>query len=291
MTPQQPPPGITAHDWAAPPSAVQSLVRALVAVVATGEPLKPRVAELEARLNQPSRPSSPPPASAPPRAPPRPAKEPAGRKSGGQPGHQGPGRGRKPVEDVDRISAVRPECCGQGGTLRLGEEPTPERHQVSDLPRVAPLVTEYRRPRLGGGAWGATTPAAWPVTLPSGRFGPGLQATVGYLTGRVGMSQREGHEVWAAVCQTAVSGGSIAALAQAVRTALAVPVVAAAPYGQRQPVRTAAETGWREQGKRGWVWIRPTARVTVVRGLAPRGAARAKARLGEDFWGVVGTDR
>src|SRR5216684_2031372 len=291
MTPQQPPPGITAHDWAATPSAVQSLVRALVAVVATAEPLKQRVAELEARLNQTSRTSSQPPSSDPPSAPPRPAKEPSGGKSGGQPGHQGQGRGLKPVEDVDRIIDVRPECCGQCGTLLLGEDPTPERHQVTDLPRVAPIVTEYRRHRLGCGACGATTQAAWPVTMPSGSFGPGLQATVGYLTGRVGMSQREVHEVLAAVCQTEVSVGSIAALEQAVSTALAVPVVEAATYVQRQPVRNADETGWREHGKRVWLWISATSLVTVFRVLTTRGAAGAKALLGEDFWGIVGTDR
>jgi len=182
-TEQLPPTGISAEDWTATPRTVQALVVSLLE----------RVAQGEARLNQTSRNSSQPPSSDPPSAPPRPAKEPSGRKSGGQPGHQGQGRGLKPVEDVDRIIDVRPECCEQCGTLLLGEDPTPERHQVTDLPRVAPIVTEYRRHRLGCVACGATTQAAWPVTMPSGSFGPGLQATVGYLTGRVGMSQREVH--------------------------------------------------------------------------------------------------
>lgn len=281
MQEQAPPAGISGGDWAATPAAVRALVLGLLK----------RLAEVEARLNQTSRNSSKPPSSDPPTAPPRAAKEPSGRQPGGQPGHPGEGRKLKPVEDVNRVIEVRPECCGQCGTLLLGDDPCPERHQVTDLPRIEPLVTEYRRHTLPCVSCGATTQAAWPLGMPAGSFGPGLQATVGYLTGRVGMSQREVQEVLAAVCQTEVSVGSIAALEQAVSTALAGPVAEAATYVQRQPVRNADETGWREQGKRVWVWISTTALVTVFRVLATRGAAGAKVLLGEDFWGIVGTDR
>jgi transposase len=278
---QVPPRGISAADWAATPVAVQAVVVNLLE----------RVAQVEAGLNQTSRNSSKPPSSDPPSAPPRPAKEPSGRKPGGQPGHQGQGRALKPVADVDQVIEVRPESCAQCGTLLLGEDLAPERHQVTDLPRIKPIVTEYRRHALECGACGAMTQAAWPAAMPWGSFGPGLQATVGYLTGRMGASQREVHEVLAAVCQTEVSVGSIAALEQAVSTALAVPVAEAASYVQRQPVRNADETGWREKAKRGWLWISTTPLVSVFRVLTTRGAAGAKALLGEDFWGVVGTDR
>lgn len=278
---QLPPTGISAEDWAATPVAVQALVLHLLE----------RLAQVEARLNQTSRNSSRPPSADPPSAPPRPAKEPSGRKPGGQPGHPGQGRVLKPVEDVQRVIEVKPERCAQCGTLRLGEDPDPERHQVTDLPRIEPIVMEYRRHTLGCVACGATTQAAWPAAMPGGSFGPGLHATVGYLTGRVGMSQREVQEVLAAVCRTEVSVGSIAALEQAVSTALAAPVAEAARYVQRQPVRNADETGWREQAKRVWLWISTTPLVTLFRVLTTRGAAGAKALLGEDFWGVVGTDR
>ena len=127
--------------------------------------------------------------------------------------------------------------------------------------------------------------------MPRGRFGPGRQAPVGYWTGRIGARQREVHEAWAAVCQTEVSGGSMATLEQAVSTALAAPVAEAARYVQRQPVRNADETGWREQAKRVWLWISTTPLVIVFRVLTTRGAAGAKALLGEDFRGGGGTDR
>src|SRR5438093_611932 len=103
--------------------------------------------------------------------------------------------------------------------------------------------------------------------MPSGSLGPGLQATVGYLTGRMGASQREVHEVLAAVCHTEVSVGSIATLEQAVSTALVVPVAEAASYVQRQPVRNADETGWREHGKRRGLWISATSLVKLEAAL------------------------
>jgi len=127
--------------------------------------------------------------------------------------------------------------------------------------------------------------------MPTSRFGAQLQATVGYLTGRVGMSQREVQEVLAVVFHTEVSLGSIAALEQAVSVALETPVTEAVQYVQRQPMRNVDETPWRERAKRVWLWVKSTPRATVFRILKTRGAVEAQALLGEEFPGVVGTDR
>ena len=280
MSNQTPPPGISEEDWSATPVAVRVLVIELLQ----------RVAQLEARLNQTSRNSSKPPSADPPSARPRAAKDPTGRKSGGQPGHEGHGRKLKPESEVDQIIDVRPEHCGQCGTLLLGEDPEPERHQVTELPRITPVVTEYRRHCLWCGVCGARTQAPWPATMPAGSFGPRLQATVGYLTGRIGASQREVHDILATLCQTDVSVGGIGALEQAVNAALAAPVAEAQTYVQRQPVRNADETSWREKTQRRWLWISVTPLVTIFRLLKTRGAAGAKELLGEVVGGIIGTD-
>jgi hypothetical protein len=126
--------------------------------------------------------------------------------------------------------------------------------------------------------------------MPAGSFGPRVQTTVGDLTGRIGASQREVQEILATLCQTEVSVGSIATQEQAVSTALATPVAEAATYVQRQPVRNADETSWREKTKRLWLWISTTPLVTIFRLLQTRGAAGAKELLGEQVWGIIGTD-
>ena len=280
MSNQSLPPGISEEDWSATPVAVRVLVTELLR----------RVAQLEARLNQTSRNSSKPPSSDPPGARPRPAKDPTGRQSGGQPGHEGHGRKLKPESEGDQLIDMRPEQCGQCGTLLLGEDAAPERHQVTDFPRLRPIVTEYRRHCLWCVACGSRTQAEWPATMPTGSFGPGVQATVGYLTGRIGASQREVRDIFATLYQTEVSVGGIGALEQAVSAALAAPVVEAEQYVQRQPVRNADETSWRENGKRRWLWISVTPLVTLFRLLQTRGAAGAKELLGEVVWGIIGTD-
>ena len=280
MSNVSPPLGISEEDWSTTPVAVRVVVMEL----------SQRVTQLEVRLNQTSRNSSKPPSSDPPQAKPRVAKEPTGRKAGGQPGHEGHGRKLKPESEVDQIIDVRPEQCGQCGALLLGADTEPERHQVTEIPRVAPVVTEYRRHCLWCVACGARTQAAWPTTMPSGSFGPRVQATVGYLTGRIGASQREVHEIFATLYQMEVSVGSIGALEQAVSAALAIPVAEVQTYVQRQPVRNADETSWREKAKRRWLWINVTPLVTIFRLLKTRGAAGAKELLGEGVWGIIGTD-
>jgi transposase len=126
--------------------------------------------------------------------------------------------------------------------------------------------------------------------MPTGSFGPRVQAIVGYLTGRIGTSQREVQDRFARLYQTEVSGGGIGALEQAVSAALATPVREAEQYVQRQPVRNADETSWRERGQRRWLWISVTPLVTIFRLLKTRGAAGAKELLGEVVWGIIGTD-
>src|SRR4051794_17527727 len=82
-----------------------------VALRAQNAALQERIRELEARLGQTSANSSRPPSSDPPQAPVRPKARPSGRKRGGQPGHRGACRGLLPVEQVDELVAVEPECC------------------------------------------------------------------------------------------------------------------------------------------------------------------------------------
>jgi transposase len=277
----QAPPGISAEDWAATPIVVRELVIAL----------QQRLAELEERLHKTSRNSSKPPSSDPPSAPPRQKRTPSGRRRGGQKGHPGHGRRLKPPEQVHRIIEVKPVSCATCGALLLGEDPQPVRRQVTELPRIEPEVTEYQRHTLTCLACGAQTQAEWPAEIPSGSFGPRVQATVGYLTGRVGASQRDVEEMMETVFHADIALGSIPALEQQVSTALAEPVEEARAYVQKQPVNHVDETGWRQEGQRTWLWVNATPLVTTFLLLATRGTAGAKRVLGDAFQGIVGSDR
>jgi transposase len=268
--------------------ALRSENAALRAVLA---PLQTQVAELTARLGQHSSNSSKPPSSDPPHRPARSQRTPSGRAPGGQAGHPGHGRGLQPPEQVDRWIELRPVACAHCGALLLGEQAQPVRRQVTDLPVVRPELVEYRCHTLTCLACGRQTAGAWPAELPAGAFGPRVAATVGYLTGRLGVSQREAAEALEALYHTSVSVGSIAALEQTVSRALAEPVAEAQSSVQQQAVVNADETSWRQGRQRGWLWIAVTTWVTVFLRLSTRGSQGAKQLLGESYAGVVGSDR
>jgi transposase len=286
---------ITEEDWNRTPPAVQAVVIALwqqvQALQVQVAALQAEVAQLREQVGRNSQNSSQPPSSDAPSAPPRPKRAPSGRKPGGQPGHTGHGRKLLAVEQVQRVVDLKPMACDQCGALLMGEDVQPVRRQVTELPRVEPEVTEYRQHTLMCLACGAQTQAEFPAELPSGSFGPRVQATVGYLTGRIGVSQRDVEEVMQTVFHTDLSLGSIPAQEDRVSAALAEPVQAVQTYVQQQPVQNVDETSWREKTKRAWLWINTTPLVTLLLVLTTRGAKGAQRIVGRAVTSIVGSDR
>jgi transposase len=156
--------------------------------------LMARVAELEEKLGISSRNSSKPPSSDPPTVPPK-SKPPTGRKPGGQPGHKGHRREMFPPERVTEVVECRPtHCAGCDARLR-GTDPEPEVHQVAELPKIEPLVTEYRLHSLSCRCCGRSTRGQLPEGTPRGAFGPRVVATVTELIGVYGVSRRDAQEM------------------------------------------------------------------------------------------------
>lgn len=253
--------------------------------------LKAEVAELRERLGQNSRNSSQPPSADPPQQRRPNTKATSGRKPGGQPGHQGQSRHLSPLAEVDHVIDLRPVSCAHCGSLLLGADPQPERHQVSEVPLAKAVVTEYRRHRLGCSACGAQTQAAWPAEMPAGSFGSRAQAIVGYLSGRLGASHRDVSEVMGALHGLAISTGSIAAIEQRVSTALAQPVAAAQRFVTQQRAQYVDETSWYEGEQQHWLWVNTTAEVTAFQILAGRGAKQAQQIINEQALGIITSDR
>ena len=98
--------------------------------------------QLLERLRLDSHNSSQPPSSAPPTTrQPRQRRPPSGRTPGGQPGHHGQTRALVPWEDVEAVLPVTPTHCARCQHPLHGEDAQPQRHQVTDLPPVQPVVT------------------------------------------------------------------------------------------------------------------------------------------------------
>jgi transposase len=282
--------------WDQTPVAVQDYIEALEARVAALEGsvqrLEAAVQHLTEHVQQNSRNSSRPPSSDPPQASGKYSRrEPSGRRPGGQPGHEGHARALVPVEEVDVVVPIKPGRCRRCQHPLQGEDPQPQRQQVTEIPPVKPVVSEYQLHELVCPACGETTRAELPPGVPTGGFGPRLQATTALCTGAYHLSKRTTQALLGDFFGVEMGLGTISNLEQATTHAVAEPVAEARMYVHSQPVAYADETGWREGQQRAWLWTAVTEWVTVFVVRRSRGAKVARELLGERCWGWLVTDR
>src|SRR5712691_4604928 len=288
------PPALPHEVWERTPPEAQTPIRALEACLETlasmVHALQEQVRTLQEQLNQTSQHSPRPPSSDPPQHG-RPRRPRSQRRRGGQPGHPGHTRTRIPVEDVDEVVGIKPEPCAHGQAPFAGEDRTPWRPQVMEMPPIEPVVTASQWHQLMGSACGEVTRAPWPTGVPSGTYGPRVHATVALCTGSYRLSTRTTQQRMDDVWGVPLRVGTISRLAQATTQVVAEPVEEVCPYVQAPEVAHLDETRWRQGGKRAWLWVAVTSWVTVFLVRRSRSGAVARALLGETCAGIVVPDR
>jgi transposase len=249
------------------------------------------VKELNERLRQNSSNSSCPPSQDPPSTVPPKPRTPSGKKRGGQPGHKKHERGLLPDEQVTRRHELKPqECEGCGGRL-FGVDPVPYRHQVVEMPRFVATVDEYQLHELFCGGCKIWTRAGLPDGVPTGNFGPRLQAMIAVCSGAYRLSKRSIEELVHDFFGVKISLGSICNLQHATSEALQVPVAQVVAAIKNSEIAHADETGWYEHGKRAWLWVALNTSLAVFLVRNSRGAVVAKELLGDAFAGLLVSDR
>src|SRR5437764_4915235 len=243
------PAALPSDIWGRTPPEAQAYIRALEARLSSLEGMVQALQEqncvLQEQLNQTSRNSSRPPSSDPPHHE-RPRWPRSKRRRGGQPGHPGHTRTLLPVDEVDEVVVIKPEQCTHCQAPLSGDDPKPWRHQVIELPPIKPVVTEYQWHQLACPACGATTRAPWAVGVPSGTYGPRVQATVALCTGAYRLSKRTTQQMMEEVFGVPMSVGTISPLERATTEVLAAPVEEARTYVHAQEVAHLDETSWRQ---------------------------------------------
>jgi transposase len=268
--------------------------------------LNERVARLEERARESSRTGSKPPSSDLPktrqqrRAEARAeAKElfakGGGRDAGGQPGHQGSGRELLPEDEVTEIVDHYPESCGGCGHEFADAEKVPSRRpgrqQVAELPPIAVVYTEHRTHRLACPGCKRKTAAALPAAVAASAFGPRLQAAVVTLTARNRISRRDMSELARELFSIGLSVGTVDAICQRASAALAGPHEPLVASVLSAPAVNLDETGWATAGQGRTLWTATTPDAAIFRIAADRHRDRLQELLGEDFAGIVCSDR
>jgi transposase len=277
-------------DWEATPASIQMLVRIL----------SERFLALEEKDNQSSQNSSKPPSS-----------------DGFGKGVKAKGKGKKPpressgsraprearklyrAEDCRAIHEVIPPGCGTCGVSLTGHDSHPHRHQVIELPPVQPEVVEYRLHELRCPCCEGVTRAALPLGVPASGYGERLTAIVALLSGGYRLSYRQVSAVMADLFGVRLSRGGVGRLRQEVNEAVRGAVDEAKEYVQGQSVMHSDETsypvgnrdGGNPQRTKGWLWVLVTPMVSFFEVVLSRSQATAKALMGEDFAGIVISDR
>ena len=215
------------------------------------------------------------------------------KKTGGQPGHPKHDRPLIPTDECDEVQSVRPDRCERCGSSLDDVHPQadPSRHQVMDLPEITPSVIEYQRERLKCPCCGHTTLAKLPAGVPPGRFGPGVISAVTMLGGMCRLSQRLTVTVLENLFQLKLSTGMITKLREIGRAALEPAHHEIATAVRTSEVLHADETSWYEQNVKAWLWtaVAPFATLFLIRDS--RSKAVARELIGDEFSGVVVTDR
>jgi hypothetical protein len=196
-----------------------------------------------------------------------------------------------PVAEVNQVVPIKPDQCAICHAPLSGEDPTPFRHQVIEIPPIEPIVTEYQWHQLVCPDCGETTRASWPKGVPSGTYGPRVHATVALFSGSYRLSKRTTVQAMEERFGVPMSVGTISPSEKGTTEVVAEPVEEARGYVEDQGVAHLDETSWREAGKRAWLWVAVTSWVTVVGVRLSRGGRVARELLGEKFSGILVTDR
>jgi len=247
--------------------------------------LKERIAKLEKNSST----SSKPPSSDITK-PPSERRQPGKRKRGGQKGHKG--FFRKPVEP-DEVQELHLERCPECGADNLGKENEEQvkSQQQAELVAKPVEVTEYQR-------FGRLCPCCNKIqyselpagVIPGQILGPMLLSFGGYMKSTMGVSITELYQLFTEVFRLPVARSTIQTAIFRVSDALAPcheEVLEALP---EQKALNVDETGWKENGKRLWVWLFCSQVLACFTIRSSRGCQVLKDVLGEVFGGAITSD-
>lgn len=294
---------ISDSDWEGTPASVRQLVEKMGQLIKQSNQeladLKAQQQELLEKINCTSKNSSSPPSADPPSAEKRPEKKKSGKKRGGQPGHKGHSRFLYEPSECKEVLNHHPETCSCCGEKLEGEDAFPYRHQIVEIPPIKPIVVEHRLHQLVCDSCGASTRATLPSNVQTCGYGVGVVALVAVLSGLYRHSQRMVQSALGDVFGVPMSLGMVNKLRLEASAALENVVEEAKIYVQTSPVVGADEThfiqgnvdGCNEKKRQAWLWTAVTPLVAFFQIGLSRCSDTARNLLGENFGGILNSDR
>jgi len=197
-------------------------------------------------------------------------------------------RREEPTRVIEIGADACPDCGHElsGGTLVSS-------HQVIDIPQASYEVIEYRRLKRWCGHCGkyAMPPSLRPArAVKNSRFSPWVMSLVAKLVTVNRMTHRGVQEYLASVHHLNVSEGAISAMLHTVAEHGRPVYEGLVAEARASPVVHADETGFRENGRNGYIWALATKLARVFHWEASRAQRVITDLLGDDFSSVLVTD-
>jgi len=249
-----------------------------------------KLTEQVARLSRNSSNSSKPPSSdivKPPKA-----NNPKGpRRQGGQPGHRGANRPPFGPNQINHVEALHPPVCPHDHDGKLEPIGEPKIHQVAEL-REDPLqITEYRLHGCRCSVCGRIVWAELPPGVVEGQlFGPRLQALIAYMKGSLHAGYTGLEEFCREVLDIDVSRSHLCNIIARVNDALAEPYEELAEHVPTEPVLNVDESGWKDKGRKYWIWVFCAPAVSFFCIAQSRGSKVLEEVLGKTYLGTIVSD-
>jgi transposase len=287
---------LSTADWSETPIAVQQLVLALLA---ENQELKARLSVVEEQIKQNSQNSSNPPSKDGFRTKPKVKKAQGEKARGGQPGHPGHERNFHELTAESEIHEHIPSSCRMCGVELEGADPQPYRHQVVEVPPIVAKITEHRLHQLECPHCGKKTRAKLPAGVSAIGYGARLSALVAWLSSDYRQSHGQLQQLLKRLLGIEISVASINRLRQEMSLALESVVTQAHEYVQSQAQIHSDETsfsqgncdGHNPKQRQGWLWVVVTKLISIFEVSLNRGQVTAKQMIGEQYAGIVISDR
>ena len=221
------------------------------------------------------------------------------RKRGGQRGHLGYRRKLYPESECTRIEDHKPERCQCCGEKLSGTDSEPYRHQVVEIPPIELEIAEHRLHQLECGHCGTKKRKKLPATVSESGYGSTVVALVSLMSGVYRHSHRMIVSGMWDFFGISISLGTVNRLRNEASQALSSGVESAKSYIQSASQVGADETGFTQgnaDGKnptrrKGWLWVAVTPLITYFQVTLSRCTAAAQDLLGENFGGILSSDR
>lgn len=246
-----------------------------------------KIAKLEEQLNRNSKNSSKPPST--------------DQKSNTSDNQRKPrtpriGKSRTPFPS-DRVDAhvqCSQENCPHCGSAAIELSRTlGEKWQQAELPEVKAIITEYELLKYHCKGCGKNSIASLPYGVPDSAFGPKLMGLLATLTGVLHVAKREAIQLIKDLYGVDVGVGSVPNIEERVATALDGVYDRIHQFVMEHKFCTHFdETGWRDQGKRHFVWLATCQQAAVYRIDRNRSTTAFQRLIGKKTWTAPGvTDR